>query len=362
MTDESSGIDPRNVLSVEINLPAARYPDGNQRLVFYQELLDRVRALPGVQTAATSYVLPMAPGGWQTAFHVEGEPPEEGSVYTFAEVSSVSTDYFRAMGIPMLQGREFTRSDGPQAPPVVVVDELLAQRHWPNENPIGRRLKFGNYDSENPWMEVIGVAGHVKVNGVIQDALPQFYIPHWQDNDRGYYLVAKSAGDPTQLAEPIRQTVLAIDPAQPIASVNTMTEYVRASTRDGKFLALLLGIFAAAALLLAAVGIYGVMSQATAERRHEIGVRLAIGATGHEVLAMVLRQGMVRVAIGVVVGLLLAAVLGRLMAGSLFGISPWDPATFLLAPLFLGGVALAASLLPARRAMSVDPVRALHVE
>ncbi len=141
-----------------------------------------------------------------------------------------------------------------------------------------------------------------------------------------------------------------------------MTAYVRDSTADGKFLALLLGIFAAAALLLAAVGIYGVMSQATAERRHEIGVRLAIGATGHEVLAMVLRQGMVRVAIGVVVGLLLAAVLGRLMASSLFGVSPWDPATFLLAPLFLGGVALAASLLPARRAMSVDPVRALHVE
>lgn len=362
MTGESPGIDPRDVLSVEINLPSARYPDGDQRIAFYQELLDRVRALPGVQTAATSYVLPMAPGGWQTAFHVEGEPPEQGAVYTFAEVSSVSADYFRAMGIPMLQGREFTRSDGPQAPQVVVVDELLAQRHWPNEDPVGKRLKFGTFDSGNPWMEVVGVVGHVKVNGVVQDALPQFYIPHWQDDERGYYLVVKADGDPTQLVEPIRQTVLAIDPAQPTASVNTMTEYVRASTTDGKFMALLLGIFAVAALLLAAVGIYGVMAQATAERRHEIGVRMAIGATGGEVVRMVLRQGMARVAAGIVLGLVVAAALGQVMASSLFGVSPWDPATFLLAPLFLGGVALAASLLPARRAMSVDPVRALHVE
>ena len=362
MTGESPGIDPRDVLSVEINLPSARYPDGDQRIAFYQELLDRVRALPGVQTAATSYVLPMAPGGWQTAFHVEGEPPEQGAVYTFAEVSSVSADYFRAMGIPMLQGREFTRSDGPQAPQVVVVDELLAQRHWPNEDPVGKRLKFGTFDSGNPWMEVVGVVGHVKVNGVVQDALPQFYIPHWQDDERGYYLVVKADGDPTQLVEPIRQTVLAIDPAQPTASVNTMTEYVRASTTDGKFMALLLGIFAVAALLLAAVGIYGVMAQATAERRHEIGVRMAIGATSGEVVRMVLRQGMARVAAGIVLGLVVAAALGQVMASSLFGVSPWDPATFLLAPLFLGGVALAASLLPARRAMSVDPVRALHVE
>ncbi len=362
MTDASPGFEAGNVLSVEITLPGARYPDRDRRIAFYQELLDKVRALPGAQAAATSYVLPMAPGGWQTAFHVEGEPPEEGAVYTFAEVSSVSADYFRAMGIPMLQGREFTRSDGPQALPVVIVDDLLAQRYWPGEDPIGKRLKFGHYDSGNPWMDVVGVVGHVKVNGVIEDALPQFYVPHWQDNERAYYLVVKAAGDPTQLVESIRQTVLAIDPAQPIASVNTMTEYVRASTTDGKFMALLLGIFAVAALLLAAVGIYGVMAQATGERRHEIGVRIAVGATAGEVVRMVLRQGMVRVAVGVVLGLAVAAALARLMANSLFGVSPIDPTTFLLAPLFLSGVALAASLLPARRAMRVDPIQALQVE
>lgn len=362
MMSTSPGFDSRNVLSVEINLPAARYPEVSQRTAFYYELLDRVRAIPGVRSAATSYVLPMAPGGWQTDFHVEGEPPEEGGVYTFAELSSVSADYFATMGIPLLGGREFARNDGVHAPRVVVVDEMLAERYWPNDDPIGKRLKFGDYTSASPWMEVVGVVGHVKVNGVVREALPQWYMPHWQDNDLGYYLVVKSAGDPTRLIERIRQAVLAVDPAQPIAEVNTMTAYVGASTADGRFMAILLGTFAAAALLLAAVGIYGVMAQATAERGHEIGVRIAIGATGGEVLGMVVRQGMVRVIIGVLIGLALAVAIGRLMASSLFGVSALDPATFVAAPLFLSVVALTASLVPARRAVHVDPLRALQAE
>jgi len=362
MISASPGFDPKNVLSVEINLPAARYPEVSERTTFYYELLDRVRAIPGVQSAATSYVLPMAPGGWQTAFHVEGEPPEEGGVYTFAELSSVSADYFATMGIPLLRGREFTRSDGVDAPRVVIVDEMLAARYWPNDDPIGKRLKFGDYTSDSPWMEVVGVVGHVKVNGVVQEALPHYYMPHWQLNARAYFLAVKSAGDPTRLIEPIRQAVLAVDPAQPIAEVNTMTAYLGASTADGRFMAILLGTFAAAALLLAAVGIYGVMAQATAERGHEIGVRIALGATAGEVLGMVIRQGMVRVAVGVVLGLALALAIGRLMAGSLFGVSALDPVTFVAAPLFLSAVALTASLVPARRAMRLDPVRALQAE
>jgi putative ABC transport system permease protein len=361
MMRASPGFDPENVLSVEINLPAARYPEVAQRTAFFHELLDRVRAIPGVRSAATSYVLPMAPGGWQNAFHVEGEPPEEAGVYTFAEVSSVSADYFATMGIPLLRGREFRRSDAVDAPPVVIVDEMLAARHWPNDDPIGKRLKSGDYTSESPWIEVVGVVGHVKVNGVVQEALPQCYVPHWQDNDDAYFLAVKSAGDPIRLIEPVRQAVLAIDPAQPIAEVNTMTAYVRATTADGRFMATLLGTFAAAALLLAAVGIYGVMAQATAERGHEIGVRVALGATAGEVLAMVVRQGMGRVVLGVVLGLALAVAIGRLLAGSLFGVSALDPATFLAAPFFLSLVALAASLIAARRAVRVDPMRALYL-
>ncbi len=361
MMKASPGFDPENVLSVEINLPTARYPEVIQRTAFYHELLDRVRAIPGVRSAATSYVLPMAPGGWQNSFHVEGEPPEQSGVYTIAEVSSVSTDYFQTMGIPLLRGREFTRADGQDAPLVVIVDATLAERYWPNDDPIGKRLKTGDYSSDSPWREVVGVVGHVKLNGVVREALPQWYMPHWQDNDDAYFLTVKTAGDPTRLIEPIRQAVLAIDPAQPIAEVNTMTAYVGASTADGRFMAILLGSFAAAALLLAAVGIYGVMAQATAERGHEIGVRIALGATGGEVLGMVVRQGMARVILGVILGLALAVAIGRLMAGSLFGVSALDPATFVAAPLFLSAVALAASLVPARRAMRLDPVRALYL-
>jgi len=362
MMRASPGFEPENVLSVEINLPAARYPEASQRTAFYYELLDRVRAIPGVRSAATSYVLPVAPGGWQNSFHVEGEPPEEAGVLAFAEVSSVSADYFATMGIPLLRGREFRRSDGVEAPRVVIVDEMLAERYWPNDDPIGKRLKFGDYSSESPWREVVGVVAHVKVNGVIREALPQFYMPHWQDNDLAYFLAVKSAGDPVRLIEPVRRAVLAIDAAQPIAEVNTMAAYVRASTADGRFMATLLGTFAAAALLLAAVGIYGVMAQATAERGHEIGVRIALGATGGEVLGMVVRQGMVRVIVGVILGLGLAIAIGRLMAGSLFGVSALDPATFVVAPFFLSAVALAASLVPARRAVHVDPLRALQAE
>jgi putative ABC transport system permease protein len=362
MIRANPGFDPENVLSVELNLPESRYPEGSQRTSFFFELLDRVRALPGVVSAATTYIVPVGPGGWQTAFHVEGEPPEQDGVYTFAEVSSVSDDYFATIGIPRMAGREFTRQDNEDAPPVVIVDETVAQQYWPGESPIGKRLKFGDYSSDNEWQEVVGVVGHVKVNGVMKEALPQFYIPHAQDNDDGYYLVVKTAGVPTQLTEPIRRAVTDIDALQPIASVNTVEEYIGLTTHDSEFLALLLGIFAAAALLLAAVGIYGVMAQAAAERTHEIGVRMALGATTGGILSLVVRQSMSRVAIGVLLGLALAAAGGRLMASSLFGVSTLDPVTFLATPVFLSTVALVASVVPARRAARVDPVRALQTE
>lgn len=362
MIRANPGFDPESVLSVELNLPESRYPEGVERTAFFFELLDRVRALPGVVSAATTYVVPVGPGGWQNAFHVEGEPPEQNGVYTFAEVSSVSEDYFATMGIPRMAGREFTRQDDESAPPVVIVDEAVAQRYWPGGNAIGKRLKSGDYSSTNEWRDVVGVVGHVKVNGVMEEALPQLYIPHAQDNDDGYYLVVKTAGVPTQHTESIRRAVTEIDPLQPIASVNTLEEYIGLSTQDSKFLTLLLGIFAAAALLLAAVGIYGVMAQITAERTHEIGVRMALGSTTGGILGLVLRQSMSRVAIGVVFGLFLAAAGGQLMASSLFGVSALDPVTFVATPAFLSLVALVASVIPARRAARIDPLRALQTE
>ena len=356
------GLDPSNVVAVEVNLPPARYPEEPERTAFYSQVLEGVRALPDVQSAATGYVVPLGPGGWQNAYHVEGTPPEAGGQYTFAELSSVSSDYFATLGIPLLRGREFTLRDDADAPPVVVVDQAMADRYWPGEEPVGKRIKWGSHESENPWMEVVGVVGQVKVNGVVEETLPQMYIPHWQDNDDGYYLMVKSRGDPLSLVDPIRRVVAGVDPTIPLASVGTLEGYARETTRTERILALLMGIFSAGALLLAGVGVYGVTAQLAAERRHEIGVRVALGARQDQVLGMVLKQGLASVGVGVFIGLGLAWGLGRLMAAQLFGVTPTDPLTFLLTPLAVVGIAILANLLPARRAMKVDPVRALQAE
>jgi putative ABC transport system permease protein len=362
ITDTHPGIEVANVLVVELSLPETRYSDPDQRAGFFSQLLDRIRTEPGVISAATAYNVPMGPGGWQNAYHVEGEPAEESAQYSFAEVNSVSADYFRTLGIPILRGRGFTRDDNADAPAVLVVGEEMANRYWPDEDPIGKKVKWGSFDSDNEWMEVVGVVGEVKVNGVREDALPQIYIPHWQDNDSGYYLLLKTRQHPLDLAEAVRRTVLDLDPAQPLASVATLESYARETTRSAELLGLLMGIFSAAAVLLAAVGIYGVMAQMTAERRHEIGVRVALGARGDQVVGMVFRQGLSTVALGVVLGLGLAAVVGRLMAAQLYEVSALDPLTFVLTPLIVVAVAMIANLLPARRATRVDPVRALQAE
>jgi putative ABC transport system permease protein len=356
------GIDVENVLVVEINLPDSRYGEEEARSGFYRQLLDRIRSEPGVVSAATGYNVPLGPGGWQNAYHVEGEPPEEGGQYTFAEVNSVSTDYLRTMGIPLLRGRDFTRQDNADAPPVVIVGEEMANRYWPGEDPLGKRMKWGTFVSENDWMEVVGVAGEVKVNGVLEDALPQIYVPHWQDNDTGYYFLLKTRQDPLDLAEAVRKAVLALDPGQPLASVGTLEAYARETTRSAALLALLMALFSGAAVLLAGVGIYGVMARMTAERRHEIGVRVALGARGGQVMAMVFRQGLVTVALGVLLGLGLAAAVARLLSSQLYQISALDPVTFVLTPALVVLVAVTANLLPARRATKVDPVRALQTE
>jgi putative ABC transport system permease protein len=356
------GLDPSNLLAVELNLPTSSYPETPERTVFYTQLLDRVRALPGVLSAATTYVVPLGPGGWQNSYHVEGEPPQEGGQHTFAEVSSVSTDYFRTLGIPLSRGRDFTRQDDAEAPAIAIVDEAFATRHWPGEDPLGKRFKWGGFESEDRWVEVVGLVGHVTVNGVVEEALPQIYIPHWQDNSEGYFLMVKVRGDPLALVEPLRRVVLALDPSIPLASVETMDAYVQETTRTQQILALLMSIFSVAAMLLAGVGVYGVMAQTTAERRHEIGIRVALGARRDQVRGMVLRQGFAIVGVGVAVGLALALGLGQVMSARLFGITATDPVTFLITPIVVAGIALAANLIPAQRAMKMDPVRALQAE
>jgi len=295
---------------------------------------------------------------------VEGFPPPENEGAIFAEMSAVSADYFRTMGIALLSGREFTRADdGTENQRSVIVDEQIAAHYWPGENPLGKRLAFGPHTIPDPvWMEVVGVVDHIKLNGVTEESRWQIYRPHAQINALGYCLVVKTAGDPLGLVEPIRDQILALDPDQPIAQVRTMEEYVRASTERSGFITILLAIFAGAALLLAAVGIYGVMAFATAERRHEIGIRMALGARRDHLLGMVIRQGLLKVAIGIAIGLPLAAIIGILFHSQLFGVPAIDPVTFVLAPIFLCIIAVLATWVPAWRTTLVDPVESLRQE
>lgn len=356
------GLDPENVLTMEIALPLAKYSETEEQSAFFTRLLERVRALPGVVSAATTYIIPMGPDNWQNGYHVEGQPPEEPGQATFAETTNVSPDYFHTMGIPLLRGRDFADQDVADAQLVAIVDEHFAQKYWPDDDPIGKRFKFGDFESGNPWMEIVGVVGHVKLYGVAREVLEEIYIPYEQDREEDMFLAVKTEGDPTLFVESIRQEVLALDPIQPISEIATVNEYLEESRSGEGFMAVLLGIFAVAALMLASVGIYGVMSYATNERHHEIGIRMALGARSNHVLRMIIRQGMVMVGTGVVAGLVLAAVLGRFLASALYGVKPLDPPTFIIAPLFLAAVAILANLIPAWRATSVDPVETLRRE
>jgi putative ABC transport system permease protein len=371
----SPGLDPRGVLATEIALPDSldskyfppKTEDGYDLtflLGFYNGLLDEVRAMPGVESAATVWMLPFARGGWQPYFHVEGWPEEEPGQAAVAEGTTVSPGYFRTMGIPLIEGRDFNVHDTTDTPFVAIVDEKIAARYWPGESPLGKRLKLGDHASDRPWLEVIGVVGHVKFRGVQEEVRSQIYIPEMQHYNGlfRYNIVARTTGEPTALMEPIRRAVMAMDPELPISSFRTMEDYVGATTQQGRLVAGLLGLFAATALILAGVGLYGVMSGVTAERTHEIAVRMAIGARGGQVVRMILRQAMTSVAVGTAFGLTLSMILSRLAESQLFGITHLDPATYVGAFLFLTVVAILASAVPAFRATTVDPMSELRTE
>jgi predicted permease len=356
------GMDTKNMLSLRVNLAPARYPEAPQRRDFFFGLLDDIERLPGVVSAATTFILPLSSSAWQNDFYVEGQPVEEPGLQTWAEVSAVSPGYFRTMDIPLLQGRDFTFEDRADSERLVIVNRTLAQRYWPDEDPVGRRLKFGKSFNDNPWMRVAGVVEDVRWRGALVAADLQLYIPHQQDNDFGYYLVVRTESDPRQVVEPIRQTVQALDSYLPIAMVRTMTDLVRESAGQNRMLALLLGAFAALALVLAGVGVYGVVSYATAERGHEIGIRMALGADTGQVVALVLQQGLGKVFAGMAAGLVSALLMARLLAHSLYGISITDPLVLACTLLFFLLTTMLALMAPVRRATAIDPVQTLKRE
>jgi len=353
------GFDPDRVIAVQVSLKASRYPERADQARFFDQVLARVQALPGVEAASLVSRVPLGGGNTNGDFLIEGKPfPPEQSPLT--DLRLAGPDYFRVMRIPVLAGRAFTSQDGPDSLKVAIVNETFTRRFFAGEDPIGRRIdaQWGT----DGWQVVVGVVGDVKHEGLDQVINPEVYLPFMQRPDKSLTIVARSASSAAGLAGPVREQVLAVDKDQPVTRVKTMDQVVAASVMSRRLAMSLAGVFAGLALFLSAVGIYGVLSFSVAQRSHEIGIRMALGARRQDVLAMVLRHGMSLTGLGAALGLAGAAAMTRLMSSLLFGISPIDPVTFTGIPLVLAAVALLAMYLPARRATRVDPMVALRYE
>ncbi|MBV9924269.1 MAG: ABC transporter permease [Acidobacteria bacterium] len=375
------GFDPDRVLTMRVALPDARYTENAQIENFYRSLLQRVEALPGVESAGVTIGLPMN-GGIESGVTVEGQEVQDAKDVTIAVNLAVSPGYFKAMKIPLVEGRYFTDGDREGTPRVAVIDEMMAERFFPNESPLGKRIRLGGPPQPGqpapPWMEIVGVVRHVRHYGPNETARVELYRPYFQlpipadsplaqgqpvNFPRGVSLAVRSAGaDPDSLTNPVREAVRSIDADQPVSFVQTMDTVVTTSVSSQRFATWLLGLFAAAALLLAALGIYGVMAYSVAQRTHEIGVRMALGAARGSVLRMVVWQAMRLTLVGIGVGLGGAFAVTRLMSSLLFGVTATDPVTYGSVALLLAAVALLSCLLPARRATKVDPMVALRYE
>jgi putative ABC transport system permease protein len=355
------GFNADSLLTMNLVLPAAKYKDEPQRAAFYSELIRRVEGLPGVESAAAVNHLPLGGSNSSTSFLVEGlsEPPpgqEFGGRYRVC-----TPNYFKTMGIAVLKGRAFTDQDRAGAPPVIIVNETLARKYWPNTDAIGKRMRYTGPLAENPWMQVVGVVKDVK-HEMSLPITEDFYVPHAQDPWQSMVLVAKTKVEPAAMAAPIRQQVWSMDKDQPVFDVHTMREVRAISLALYSFSSVMLSIFAGVALLLAAIGIYGVMSYAVTQRTQEIGIRMALGARGMDVLKLVVRNGMALALIGVAVGLAGAYALTRLLGSLLVGVKPTDVVTFSTVTFGLLLIALLACFIPARRATKVDPMVALRYE
>ena len=363
-----SGLRPENVLVLRTQLPASKYSDQPHRAEFYRQALERATSLPGVVSAGYVTTVPLEWKGGTSGFYPEGlalEQARAGGLSYDANHRQVSADYLKTMGIALRQGRYLDDGDNELAVPVAIVNETMAREYWPGE-AIGKRFKLGDPEDPRPWITIVGVAGDVRQMGVDEPVKAEFYLPYRQIKDHQFYaprdLVLRTAVDPVSLVAAVRNEIHAIDPDQPISNIRTMDEVLGEETAPRRLGMTLLTVFAALALLLAALGIYGVLAYFVVQHTPEIGVRLALGAARSDILALVLKKGMTLAVVGVGIGSGAAFALTRLMASLLFGMSATDPRTFALIALLLTGVALIACYLPARRATRVDPMIALRYE
>jgi putative ABC transport system permease protein len=332
-----------------------------QAVRFNEELVRRIQALPGVQSASVSSNLPLDNSMDTNNINFESRPTPPGESQDVAENMMVSPDYFRTLGIPLLQGRYLSEQDRDDTPPVLVISEAMARRYFPEGDAIGMRLKTGGC-TDCPWITIVGVVGDVKDQGLGADVAPAMYLPFVQESfgSRMMNLVVRAEGDPSGLVAAVRREVNAIDPEVALADIKTMEEMMSASLGQSRYRGVLLGIFALVALTLAAVGIYGVIAYAVSQRTREIGIRIALGARKADIFKMVVGHGMILSIIGVALGVTASLMLTRLMSSLLYGVSSTDPVTFASVVLLLITVALLACSIPARRATRVDPMNALR--
>jgi putative ABC transport system permease protein len=355
------GFNPENTLTMGLSLSGEKYREDAPCAAFYDELVQRVKTLPGVESAAAVNHLPLGGSNSSSSILVEGvpEPPpgqEFGGRYRVC-----TPDYFETMGITVLKGRGFSEQDKADSPRVIIVNETLERHFWPGGDAVGKRIRFTGAPEKNPWMQIVGVVNDVK-HELNLPFSSDYYLPHKQDPWGGMVLVARTSAEPLALAEPIRSEVLAIDKNQPVFDVKTMKQWRAQSVLPYTISGTWLSIFAVIALVLAAVGIYGVMSYSVSQRTHEIGVRMALGARPRDVLRIVIKQGITLVGIGLGIGLIGGVALSRVMESLLFGIGATDASTFVLVSLLLSAIALLACFIPARRATKVDPMIALRYE
>ncbi|HZT61202.1 MAG TPA: ABC transporter permease [Pyrinomonadaceae bacterium] len=360
LRNTNPGFDPRGVLAASVSLPELKYSKDEQLRQFYGQALERIRAVPGVESVGAIMPLPLSDNGINVTFTVEGQPDPGPGARPIAGARVVTPDYLRVMNIPVLRGRGFDEHDGASAPQVLLVNETLARQLFPGEDPIGKRLDVG---LNNVKGEVVGVVRDVRSRGLEKEAGLEFYVPYEQVPFDSMQLVVRAkGGDPAALAPAVRAAVQEIDKDVPLYQVQPMGQLVADSVARQRFSMTLLAAFAGLAMVLAAVGIFSVMSFLVAQRTHEIGVRVALGAQGRDILSMVVRYGMTLALAGVAAGLVGAFALTRLMSGLLYNVSPTDPATFAVISALLLLVAFAACLVPARRATKVDPMVALRYE
>jgi len=356
-----AGFDPRGVLTLDIPLSRSTYSKPEQRAAAFQQLVGRMKTLPGVRDASVVSNVPMTDRDIEVSFQVEGRTPYKPGEEAVADYTVAGADYFRTMNIGVLRGRVFTGNETANSPQVMVVSSAFVSRYFPNQDPIGRRIMFDG-EAKTP-REIIGVVADVRRNGLDENVQPEMYVSDIQNPERRMNLVVRTeARDASQLTPAVRAEVKAFDPKQIIWRAQTLDELLSTSVAPRRFNMLLLGIFAGVALVLAAVGLYGVMSYSVSWRTREIGIRMALGAKRADVLRLVVRQGMTMTLIGVALGLVGAFSISRVLRGLLYGVSSTDPLTFIVVSVVLLAVALLACLVPARRATRVDPIIALRTE